>query len=89
MHVLQFIQANFWILLAMCGVVFVLGIVLWIIGNAMVREGQRRMLFAQEYRHREMMAMNGGGRFTGPPSPQSEYLYPPVQDHEYWPIDEA
>jgi len=87
MHVLQFIQANFWILLAMCGVVFILGVVLWLIGNAMVREGERRMRFAQEHRHREMMAMNGGGRFTGPSS--SEYVYPPVQDHEYWPVDDV
>lgn len=81
MHVLQFIQANFWILLAMCGVVFVLGLVLWVIGALMRREGERRMRLAQD-QHRETM---GGGRFTGPhPRLESDCVYPPVQEHEYW-----
>lgn len=84
MNVLQFIQANFWTLFAMCGVVGALGIVLWIIGTIMRRQGEQQMLFAQEYRHREMMVMRGGGRFGGQSPVASGCVYPPVQDHEYW-----
>lgn len=82
MNVLQFIQANFWTLLAMCGVVGALGIALWIIGTIMRRQGEQQMLFAQEYRHREMMAMQRG-RVTEP-RPEPDCFYPPVQEHEYW-----
>ncbi len=86
MHVLQFIQANFWTLLAMCGVVFLLGITLWIIGTVMMRQGQKTLMW-----HAQMDALERQGRGPFAPSRQgleSEYVYPPVMEHEYWPIED-
>ena len=48
MEALRFIQTNFWFLLAICGAVFVFGIILMLVGNAMRRQGERRLADAQQ-----------------------------------------
>lgn len=44
---MQFIQANFWLLLALCVGVFVFGLVLMLMGHAIQRHGEKMMTRAQ------------------------------------------
>jgi hypothetical protein len=85
MDVFQFIAANFWILLGMCGVVFLLGMFLWFMGNAMVREGEKRL---QAIADREATYARAGllpPELRGEPT---DCLYPPVPGAAYDPIDD-
>ena len=40
---MEFIQANFWLMLALCGAVFAFGLLLMLVGNAIRRCGERRL----------------------------------------------
>lgn len=77
MSVLEFIQAHFWTLLAMCGVVGALGIVLWVIGTVMYWQGMNR-LRAYEKHEAEMAQIYN----PAPGAPDEGPLYPPVEDYD-------
>jgi len=89
MDVFRFIQANIWILLSMCGVVFALGIFLWLMGTAMRKEGDSRL---QAIRDREETeARTSFWNRMGPGSQHAQTgnaLYPPLDDSDYDPIED-
>lgn len=91
MEVLRFIQANFWFLLGMCGVVFVLGIVLWCIGTAMRKEGDAQLQAIRDREETEartrlwnhLADQHGAPR----PTPYTDAIYPPLAEEDYDPIE--
>ena len=85
MEALLYIQANFWPLIAMCGVVFVLGLVLWFLGTAMTREGERRL---QAIATREATYANAGIRPPELRGEPTDCLYPPIREDAYAPIED-
>ena len=88
-EVFQFIQANFWILFGMCGVVFALGMFLWFMGTAMRKEGDARLQAIRDREETEARTslwrqMMPGGQTQ----PATGCLYPPIDDADYDPIED-
>lgn len=74
MGVFEFIHANYWPLMLLCVVVFVGGLILYLVGKSLQHRGERQVTEA-------WCRGEGGGRFTGPSTPP-EYLYPPVESYQ-------
>jgi len=82
-----FIQANIDILLAMCGVVFLLGMFLWFMGTAMRKEGDARhqaILDREETKARTAFWRQHEVR---PVQEPTDCLYPPIAEADYDPIE--
>lgn len=87
MDVFRFIQVHFWILLAMCGVVFALGLFLWFMGTAMRKEGDAQLQAIRDREETEARtafwnSLRHQGHTTYP-----DALYPPLADEDYDPIE--
>jgi hypothetical protein len=88
MDVFRFIQMNFWILLAMCGVVFALGIFLWLMGTAMRKEGDARLQAIRDREETEARTAFWNRMGFGRQAPSEDFLYPPLADEDYDPIED-